>query len=217
MGFIQNLGTIASVPPQGGRKHPNQEFVQVDTSNILFICGGAFDGLDKIIDKRIEKDTGIGFSAKVKGENSEKTLTELYNFLEPDDLIKFGLIPELVGRLAVHTSLDELDEEALVQILTKPKNSVVKQFQQFFAIEGVKLTIRKNALLAIAKLALKRKTGARGLRAILEDLLLETMYEIPSTPSVKEVVIDKEVVERKKQPMIVHISDNKQSNIRKAS
>jgi ATP-dependent Clp protease ATP-binding subunit ClpX len=132
-------GTIASVPPQGGRKHPNQETIDVDTSKILFICGGAFDGLEKIIDKRIDKDTGIGFSAKVKGENSEKTLTELYNFLEPDDLIKFGLIPELVGRLAVHTSLDELDEDSLVEILTKPKNSVVKQFQQFFAIEGVKL------------------------------------------------------------------------------
>ena len=210
-------GTIASVPPQGGRKHPNQETIDVDTSKILFICGGAFDGLGKVIDRRIEKATGIGFSANVKEASGKKTLTELYKFLEPDDLIKFGLIPELVGRLAVHTSLDELDEEALVQILTKPKNSVVKQFQQFFAIEGVKLTIRKNALLAIAKLALKRKTGARGLRAILEDLLLETMYEIPSTPSVKEVVVDKEVVERKKQPMIVHVSDKKQSNIRKAS
>lgn len=168
-------GTIASVPPQGGRKHPNQETIDVDTSKILFICGGAFDGLDKIIDKRIDKDTGIGFSAKVKDENSKKTLTELYNFLEPDDLIKFGLIPELVGRLAVHTSLDELDEDSLVEILTKPKNSVVKQFQQFFAIEGVKLTVRKNALIAIAKLAIKRKTGARGLRAILEDLLLDSM------------------------------------------
>jgi ATP-dependent Clp protease ATP-binding subunit ClpX len=192
-------GTIASVPPQGGRKHPNQETIDVDTSKILFICGGAFDGLGKVIDRRIEKATGIGFSANVKEASGKKTLTELYKFLEPDDLIKFGLIPELVGRLAVHTSLD------------------VKQFQQFFAIEGVKLTIRKNALLAIAKLALKRKTGARGLRAILEDLLLETMYEIPSTPSVKEVVVDKEVVERKKQPVIVHVSDKKQSNIRKAS
>ncbi len=147
----------------------------------------------------------------------KKTLTELYKFLEPDDLIKFGLIPELVGRLAVHTSLDELDEDALIEILTKPKNSVVKQFQQFFAIEGVKLTIRKNALVAIAKLALKRKTGARGLRAILEDLLLDTMYEIPSNPSVKEVVIDKAVVEGLKQPVIVHQSDNKKRTIRKAS
>jgi ATP-dependent Clp protease ATP-binding subunit ClpX len=210
-------GTIASVPPQGGRKHPNQETIDVDTSKILFICGGAFDGLDKIIDKRIDKDTGIGFSAKVKDENSKKTLTELYNFLEPDDLIKFGLIPELVGRLAVHTSLDELDEDSLVEILTKPKNSVVKQFQQFFAIEGVKLTVRKNALIAIAKLAIKRKTGARGLRAILEDLLLDTMYEIPSTPGVKEVIIDKAVVERKNKPAILHFPEQKLNTIRKAS
>ena len=210
-------GTIASVPPQGGRKHPNQETIDVDTSKILFICGGAFDGLGKVIDRRIEKAAGIGFAANVKEKSHKKTLTELYKFLEPDDLIKFGLIPELVGRLAVHTSLDELDEDALIEILTKPKNSVVKQFQQFFAIEGVKLTIRKNALVAIAKLALKRKTGARGLRAILEDLLLDTMYEIPSNPSVKEVVIDKAVVEGLKQPVIVHQSDNKKRTIRKAS
>ena len=210
-------GTIASVPPQGGRKHPNQETIDVDTSKILFICGGAFDGLGKVIDRRVEKATGIGFSANVKDEGDKKTLTELYKFLEPDDLIKFGLIPELVGRLAVHTSLDELDEEALIEILTKPKNSVVKQFQQFFAIEGVKLRIRKNALVAIARLALKRKTGARGLRAIMEDLLLETMYEIPSAPTAKEVVIDKAVVEGVKQPVILHESNNKKTNIRKAS
>ena len=210
-------GTIASVPPQGGRKHPNQETIDVDTSKILFICGGAFDGLGKVIDNRVEKASGIGFSANVKDENDEKTLTELYKFLEPDDLIKFGLIPELVGRLAVHTSLDELDEDALVEILTKPKNSVVKQFQQFFAIEGVKLTVRKNALISIAKLAIKRKTGARGLRAILEDLLLDTMYEIPSSSSVKEVIIDKAVVETEKQPIILHVSDKKINNIRKAS
>jgi len=210
-------GTIASVPPQGGRKHPNQETIDVDTSKILFICGGAFDGLGKVIDRRVEKATGIGFSANVKDEGDKKTLTELYKFLEPDDLIKFGLIPELVGRLAVHTSLDELDEEALIEILTKPKNSVVKQFQQFFAIEGVKLSIRKNALVAIARLALKRKTGARGLRAIMEDLLLETMYEIPSASSVKEVVIDKAVVEGLKQPVILHESNSKKTNIRKAS
>ena len=210
-------GTIASVPPQGGRKHPNQETIDVDTSKILFICGGAFDGLGKVIDRRVEKASGIGFSANVKDENDEKTLTELYKFLEPDDLIKFGLIPELVGRLAVHTSLDELDEDALVEILTKPKNSVVKQFQQFFVIEGVKLTIRKNALISIAKLAIKRKTGARGLMAILEDLLLDTMYEIPSSSSVKEVIIDKAVVETEKQPIVLHVSDKKINNIRKAS
>ena len=210
-------GTIASVPPQGGRKHPNQETIDVDTSKILFVCGGAFDGLGKIIDRRVEKTTGIGFSANVKEEGDKKTLTELFKFLEPDDLVKFGLIPELVGRLAVHTSLDELDEEALIEILTKPKNSVVKQFQQFFAIDGVKLSIRKNALVAIARLALKRKTGARGLRAIMEDLLLETMYEIPSPPTAKEVVVDKAVVEGSKQPLILHESNTKKKRIRKAS
>ena len=210
-------GTIASVPPQGGRKHPNQETIDVDTSKILFVCGGAFDGLGKIIDRRVEKTTGIGFSANVKEEGDKKTLTELFKFLEPDDLVKFGLIPELVGRLAVHTSLDELDEEALIEILTKPKNSVVKQFQQFFAIDGVKLSIRKNALVAIARLALKRKTGARGLRAIMEDLLLETMYEIPSTSTAKEVVVDKAVVEGSKQPLILHESNSKKKRIRKAS
>ena len=210
-------GTIASVPPQGGRKHPNQETIDVDTSKILFICGGAFDGLEKVIDRRVEKATGIGFSANVKDENSEKTLSELFNLLEPDDLIKFGLIPELVGRLAVHTSLSELDEEALIEILTKPKNSVVRQFQEVFAIEGVKLTFRKTALSAIAKLAIKRKTGARGLRAILEDLLLDTMYEIPSIPSAKEVVIDKAVVEGKKQPAILHVSEQQNEKNRKAS
>ena len=210
-------GTIASVPPQGGRKHPNQETIDVDTSKILFICGGAFDGLEKVIDRRVEKATGIGFSVDVKGEKSEKTLSELFKLLEPDDLIKFGLIPELVGRLAVHTSLSELDEDALIQILTKPKNSVVKQFQEVFAIESVKLTFKKAALSAIAKLAIERKTGARGLRAILEDLLLDTMYEIPSTPSAKEVVIDKAVVEGKKKPVVVHISDQQNVKSRKAS
>jgi len=210
-------GTIASVPPQGGRKHPNQETIDVDTSKILFICGGAFDGLEKVIDRRVEKATGIGFAANVKDEQSEKTLDELYRLLEPDDLIKFGLIPELVGRLAVHTSLSALDEDALVEILTKPKNSVVKQFQQFFAIEDVKLTIRKTALVAIAKLAVERKTGARGLRAIMEDILLDTMYEMPSIKSAKEVIIDKAVVEGKKQPMVLYLPEKKLNNIRKAS
>jgi ATP-dependent Clp protease ATP-binding subunit ClpX len=205
------------VPPQGGRKHPNQETIDVDTSKILFICGGAFDGLEKIIDRRVEKATGIGFSADVKYEKNKKTVSELFNLLEPDDLIKFGLIPELVGRLAVHTSLDELDEDALVQILTKPKNSVVKQFQEFFSIEGVKLTFRKNALLAIAKLAVERKTGARGLRSILEGLLLDTMYEMPSTSSAKEVIIDKDVVIGKKKPIILHISEEQSKSSRKAS
>ncbi len=174
-------------------------------------------GLEKVIDRRVEEATGIGFAANVKDERSEKTLAELYKLLEPDDLIKFGLIPELVGRLAVHTSLSALDEDALVEILTKPKNSVVKQFQQFFAIEGVKLTIRKTALVAIAKLAVERKTGARGLRAILEDLLLDTMYEMPSTTTAKEVIIDRAVVEGKKQPIVMYLSEKKSNNIKKAS
>jgi len=210
-------GTIASVPPQGGRKHPNQDTIDVDTSKILFICGGAFDGLEKVIDRRVEKATGIGFSADVKNEKSKKTLSELFSLLEPDDLIKFGLIPELVGRLAVYTALSELDEEALIEILTKPKNSVVKQFQAVFAMEGVKLTFRKAALCTIAKLAIKRKTGARGLRAILEDLLLDTMYEMPSMLSVREVIIDKAVVEGKKQPIVLHMSEQQPDIKRKAS
>ena len=210
-------GTIASVPPQGGRKHPNQETIDVDTSKILFICGGAFDGLEKVIDRRVEKATGIGFSADVQDEKSKKTLTELFTLLEPDDLIKFGLIPELVGRLAVHTSLSELDEDALVEILTKPKNSVIKQFQEVFAMEGVKLTFRKTALSAIAKLAIKRKTGARGLRAILEDLLLDTMYEMPSMTNAKEVIIDKAVVEGKKLPVVLRMSEQQADAKRKAS
>lgn len=210
-------GTIASVPPQGGRKHPNQETIDVDTSKILFICGGAFDGLEKVIDRRVEKATGIGFSADVQDEKSKKTLTELFSLLEPDDLIKFGLIPELVGRLAVHTSLGELDEDALVEILIKPKNSVIKQFQEVFAMEGVKLTFRKAALSAIAKLAIKRKTGARGLRAILEGLLLDTMYEMPSMTNAKEVIIDKAVVEGKKQPIVLYMSEQQSDTKRKAS
>ena len=197
-------GTIASVPPQGGRKHPNQETIDVDTSKILFICGGAFDGLDKVIGRRVEKATGIGFSADVKDLNEEKTLTDLFNLIEPEDLISYGLIPELVGRLPVQTALGELDEEALIQILTKPKNSVVKQFQEIFLMEGVKLIFKKPALAAIAKLAIKRKTGARGLRSILEDLLLNTMFELPSLEDASEVVIDKSVVEKTKDPIIVY-------------
>jgi ATP-dependent Clp protease ATP-binding subunit ClpX len=197
-------GTVASVPPQGGRKHPNQETIDVDTSKILFICGGAFDGVDAIIGRRVEKTTGIGFSATVKDNNKKKTLTDLFELLQPEDLIKFGLIPELVGRLPVQTALGELDEEALVQILTEPKNSVVKQFQEIFNLEDVKLTFKKSALLAIAKLAITRKTGARGLRSILEDLLLDTMFELPSLEGVSEVIVDKDVVEKKKEPLIVY-------------
>ena len=202
-------GTVASVPPQGGRKHPNQETIDVDTSKILFICGGAFDGLDKIIGRRVEKATGIGFSADVKDLSNKKTLTDLFNLIEPEDLIRYGLIPELVGRLPVQTALSELDEDALIQILTQPKNSVIKQFQEVFSMEGAKLTFRKPALSAIAKLAIKRKTGARGLRSILEDLLLDTMFELPSLDSVVEVVIDKDVVNKKKTPLMMHKSEKK--------
>ncbi|MDC1104862.1 ATP-dependent Clp protease ATP-binding subunit ClpX [Candidatus Thioglobus sp.] len=205
-------GTVASVPPQGGRKHPNQETIDVDTSKILFICGGAFDGLDTIINRRVEKVTGIGFSAAVKDNNKKKTLTDLFDLIQPEDLIKFGLIPELVGRLPVQTALGELDEAALVEILTKPKNSVVKQFQEIFKLESVKLTFKKASLLAIAKLAIKRKTGARGLRSILEDLLLDTMFELPSLKDVSEVVIDKSTVETKKEPIIVYKSEKKKSD-----
>jgi ATP-dependent Clp protease ATP-binding subunit ClpX len=202
-------GTVASVPPQGGRKHPNQETIDVDTSKILFICGGAFDGLDKIIGRRVEKATGIGFSADVKDLSNKKTLTDLFNLIEPEDLIRYGLIPELVGRLPVQTALSELDEDALIQILTQPKNSVIKQFQEIFLMEGAKLTFRKPALSAIAKLAIKRKTGARGLRSILEDLLLDTMFELPSLDTVVEVVIDKDVVDKKKTPLMMHKSEKK--------
>ncbi len=205
-------GTVASVPPQGGRKHPNQETIDVDTSKILFICGGAFDGLDKIINRRVEKVTGIGFSTDVKNQKEEKTLSDLFALIQPEDLIKFGLIPELVGRLPVQTALVELDEDALVQILTEPKNSVIKQFQEIFFMEGVKLIFRKPSLLAIAKLAIKRKTGARGLRSILEYLLLDTMFELPSLKDVIEVVIDKAVVENKKAPLIVYQSQKHSSN-----
>jgi ATP-dependent Clp protease ATP-binding subunit ClpX len=208
-------GTVASVPPQGGRKHPNQETIDVDTSKILFICGGAFDGLDKVIDRRVEKATGIGFSVDVKDSNEEKTLSDLFSLIEPEDLIKYGLIPELVGRLPVQTALSELDEEALMQILTKPKNSVVKQFQEIFSMEDVKLTLRKSALSAIAKLAIKRKTGARGLRSILEDMLLDTMFELPSLSGVSEVIIDKTVVEKKKSPLMVYKSTKKPKAIAK--
>jgi len=170
-------GTVASVPPQGGRKHPNQDFVQIDTTNILFICGGAFDGLDKVIRSRTEK-TSIGFGAEVRSP-SDRDVGELFREVEPEDLIKFGLIPELVGRLPVVATLDELHEEALIEILIAPKNALVKQYQALFAMEGVELEIRPAALSAIAKKAIKRKTGARGLRSILENILLDTMYDLP--------------------------------------
>jgi ATP-dependent Clp protease ATP-binding subunit ClpX len=196
-------GTIASIPPQGGRKHPEQKTIDVDTSKILFICGGAFDGLEKIVQNRLATKSGIGFDAKIKNSDDEKTTSELLNNVEPDDLVKFGLIPEIIGRLSVHVNLEELDEQALITILTKPRNAIIKQFGEFFKMEGVKLTVQKPALKAIAQLAIKRKTGARGLRSILENLLLDIMYELPSIKNVKEVVITKQSIKDKSQIKIV--------------
>ena len=197
-------GTMASVPPQGGRKHPNQDMIQVDTSKILFIVGGAFEGLDKIIDQRTETNIGIGFSAEVKTKDKQLTVTEKFKKIEPEDLIKFGLIPEFVGRLPMIASLEELDETALIKILTEPKNALVKQFQKMFELEGAELQFRKDALSEIAKLAIERKTGARGLRSILELLLLDTMYDLPSLKNVEKVVINKAVVLGTKPPMLVY-------------
>ena len=195
-------GTVASIPPQGGRKHPNQDFVQVDTTNILFICGGAFDGMDKVIRDRSER-SGIGFGAQVKGA-SDRSLSELFQDIEPDDLIKFGLIPELVGRLPVLATLDELDEATLVRILTEPKNALVKQYQKLFSMEGVELDIRPAALKAIARQALKRKAGARGLRSILEHALIDIMYELPGMKNVEKVVVDESVIEGTSKPVLVY-------------
>jgi ATP-dependent Clp protease ATP-binding subunit ClpX len=185
-------GTIASVPPQGGRKHPNQDFVQIDTTNILFICGGAFDGVEKIIRSRSEK-SGIGFGASVTSA-SDRSVGDLLRDVEPEDLIKFGLIPELVGRLPVVATLDELSEEALVEILVQPKNALAKQFQRLFQMEGVELEVRPDALRAIARKAIKRKTGARGLRSIVESVLLDVMYDLPSTKNVVKVVVDENTI-----------------------
>jgi len=200
-------GTVASVPPQGGRKHPQQEFLQVDTTNILFICGGAFAGLERIIAQR-GKGSGIGFGADVKDPDA-RGVGELFQELEPEDLLKFGLIPEFVGRLPVLATLTDLDEAALVTILTEPKNALVKQYQRLFDIEGVKLTFTADALVAIAKRAIKRKTGARGLRSIMEDILLDTMFELPGLNSVEEVVVNQEAVETDgAAPLLIH-SDTK--------
>lgn len=202
-------GTVASIPPQGGRKHPNQDFVQVDTTNILFICGGAFDGMDKVIRDRSER-SGIGFGAQVKGA-SDRSLSELFQDIEPDDLIKFGLIPELVGRLPVLATLDELDEATLVRILTEPKNALVKQYQKLFSMEGVELDIRPAALKAIARQALKRKAGARGLRSILEHALIDIMYELPGLKNVEKVVIDENVIEGTSKPLLIYSETSKVS------
>ena len=195
-------GTIASVPPQGGRKHPNQDFVQIDTTNILFICGGAFSGLEKVIEQRTES-SGIGFGATVKSKK-QRSLSDMFREVEPEDLIKFGLIPELVGRMPVIATLGELSEDALVQILTEPKNALVKQYSKLLAMEGVDLEIRPNALKAIARKALARKTGARGLRSILEQSLLDTMFELPNTSNVDKVVVDESTIEENKPPLLVY-------------
>jgi ATP-dependent Clp protease ATP-binding subunit ClpX len=201
-------GTIASVPPQGGRKHPQQEFLQVDTTNILFICGGAFSGLERIIAQR-GKGSAIGFNAEVKDPDA-RGAGELFSELEPEDLLKFGLIPEFVGRLPVIATLTDLDEAALVTILTQPKNALVKQYQRLFDLEDVKLTFTADALTAIAKRAIKRKTGARGLRSIMEDILLDTMFELPGLTSVEEVVVNEEAVEAGGKPLLIH-ADTKKS------
>jgi ATP-dependent Clp protease ATP-binding subunit ClpX len=202
-------GTIASVPPQGGRKHPNQDFVQVDTTNILFVCGGAFDGLDKVIRNRTEK-FGIGFGAEVKSREN-KNVSEALLEVEPGDLIKFGLIPELIGRLPVVATLQELDEEALIEILIEPKNALIKQYQKLFSMEGVELEVRPAALQAIARKALKRKTGARGLRSILEGTLLDTMYELPSMENVSKVVIDEGMIDGGTKPILIYADQPKVS------
>ncbi len=199
-------GTIASVPPQGGRKHPQQEFLQVDTTNILFICGGAFAGLDKIISHR-NKGTSIGFSAEVRGEDDKRT-GEVIKTLEPEDLLKYGLIPEFIGRMPIVATLEDLDEQSMVTILKEPKNSLIKQYQQIFRFEGAKLIFKEGALLEIAKKAINKKTGARGLRTILESLLLKTMFDLPSQENVEEIIIDQAVVTGKIEPMVVY-SKNK--------
>ncbi len=202
-------GTIASVPPQGGRKHPQQEFLQVNTSNILFICGGAFAGLEKIIRQRSEKG-GIGFSAEVKSKEDSRNVGEVLAEVEAEDLIRYGLIPEFVGRLPVVATLEELDEKALIRILTEPKNALVKQYKRLFEMEGCELEIREDALRTIAKKAMERKTGARGLRTILEHVLLDLMYELPSTNNITKVVIDESVIKGESKPYLIYESSDKQ-------
>jgi len=200
-------GTIASVPPQGGRKHPQQEFLQVDTTNILFICGGAFAGLDKIISQR-DKGTSIGFGADVKNTQDKKT-GEWMKGLEPEDLLKYGLIPEFIGRLPMIATLEDLDEKSLIKILQEPKNSLTKQYQELFKLDGAKLIFKDNALKEIALKAIRKKTGARGLRSILENILLKTMYDLPSQENIEEVIIDASTVKGQSQPIIVHSKSDK--------
>ena len=196
-------GTVASVPPQGGRKHPQQEFLKVNTADILFICGGAFSGLDKIIEERSEKG-GIGFFAAVKSKNDKKNMGELLRAVEPEDLIRYGLIPEFVGRLPVVATLDELDEDQLVEILLEPKNALTKQYARLFEMEGCEIEFRKKALRAVSKKSMERKTGARGLRSILESVLLDTMYDLPSTKNATKVVIDEGVINNSAKPLVIY-------------
>ena len=204
-------GTVASVPPQGGRKHPQQEFLQVDTSNILFICGGAFGGLDKIIESRASQHGGIGFAADVKGKDDAKKVGEILKEVEPEDLIHYGLIPEFVGRLPILATLEELDEAQLVQILTEPKNALVKQYGRLFQMEGTEVEFREDALGSVARKAMERKTGARGLRSILEHVLLDTMYDLPSMENVAKVVVDESVIEGESSPLLIYEGDKQRA------
>ena len=208
-------GTVASVPPQGGRKHPQQEFLQVDTTNILFICGGAFAGLDKIISQR-DKGTSIGFGADVKNSQEKKT-GEWMKSLEPEDLLKYGLIPEFIGRLPMIATLEDLDEKSLVKILQEPKNSLIKQYQELFKLDGAKLSFKENALKEIALKAIRKKTGARGLRSILENILLKTMYDLPSQDNIEEVIVDVSSVKGQSQPIVVHSKNDNKSKSDKTS
>jgi ATP-dependent Clp protease ATP-binding subunit ClpX len=208
-------GTIASVPPQGGRKHPQQEFLQVDTTNILFICGGAFAGLDKIISQR-DKGTSIGFGANVKNAQDKKT-GEWMKSLEPEDLLRYGLIPEFIGRLPMIATLEDLDEKSLIKILQEPKNSLTKQYQELFKLDGAKLTFKEAALKEIALKAIRKKTGARGLRSILENILLKTMYDLPSQDNIEEVIVDSSAVKGQTQPIIVHSKTDNKSKSNKTS
>ncbi|GHB04439.1 ATP-dependent protease ATP-binding subunit ClpX [Shewanella indica] len=204
-------GTVAAVPPQGGRKHPQQEFLQVDTSKILFICGGAFAGLEKVIEQRSHVGSGIGFGAQVKGQAEKATITDTLLQVEPEDLVKYGLIPEFIGRLPVVATLGELDEAALVQILSEPKNAITKQFATLFEMENVELEFRDDALKAIAQKAMSRKTGARGLRSIVEAILLDTMYDLPSMDNVVKVVIDESVVKGESAPILIYENNDSQA------
>lgn len=200
-------GTVASVPPNGGRKHPQEKNIEVDTSQILFICGGAFDGLDKIVEKRVSKTATIGFGGTVYGKNDKLSLSDKYKKVEPDDLVKFGIIPEFVGRLPVITALSELNREELIRVLREPKNAIIRQFEAMFNFEDVKLEFTQEALNAIADIAIERHTGARGLRSVVEGLLLNTMFDIPSVDDVEKVVVDKDTVEKHQEPLVLKKGD----------